>query len=153
MRTTIIKGATTRSGDDLSTGFLKFMRDTVHPADHGPEGIQGAKAVIIQRAHQPHRHLFFICFCSFPADLFGLKKYIALFSRVLFFKARAKIIIFQIGMMIEAGQTAIIRTPVTLKLIVPGRPAIFLIYGGKNIAQAIKESGQKAIINMNWIRL
>jgi hypothetical protein len=56
-------------------------------------------------------------------------------------------------MMIEAGQTAVIRAPVTLKLIVLGRPAIFLIYSGKNIAQSIKEGGQKVIINMNWIRL
>jgi len=56
-------------------------------------------------------------------------------------------------MMIEAGQAAIIRTPVTLKLIVLGRPVIFLIYGAKNISQPTKKSGQKAVINMNLIRL
>lgn len=56
-------------------------------------------------------------------------------------------------MMIEAGQAAIIRTPVTLKLIVLGRPVIFLIYGGKNISQPIKKSGQTAVIKLNWIRL
>ena len=56
-------------------------------------------------------------------------------------------------MMIEAGQAAIIRTPVTLKLIVLGRPVIFLIYGGKNFSQPTKKRGQKSVIKMNWIRL
>jgi hypothetical protein len=56
-------------------------------------------------------------------------------------------------MMIEAGQATIIRTPATLKLIVLGCPVIFLVHGAKNISQSLKESIQKAVIKLNWIRL
>jgi len=56
-------------------------------------------------------------------------------------------------MMIETGQAAIIRTPVTLKLIVLGCPVIVPVHGGKNISQPLKESSQKAVIKLNWNRL
>jgi hypothetical protein len=56
-------------------------------------------------------------------------------------------------MMVETRQATIIHAAVTLKLIVFGRPGIFPIHVAKNIAQPIKESGHKAVINMKWIRL
>ena len=56
-------------------------------------------------------------------------------------------------MMVEAGQAAIIRTTVTLKLIVLGGPDIGRVHGGKYIAQPIKAGGQITVINMNRIQL
>ncbi len=55
-------------------------------------------------------------------------------------------------MMIKPGQATIVGTPAASKLILLGRPFIFLIHSGKDLSHPLKEVIQKAIIIMHRIQ-
>ena len=69
IRTPIVKRRTSGAIDNRLTGLLKFVGDSVQPAYHGSIRVQDAQIIVIQRAHQPHGHSFFIGLCRFAPDL------------------------------------------------------------------------------------